>query len=127
MKYYKGKRLNPEEKTGSEVEIWIEDEKNGITKGKLKHHKYHSPDGHSWGYHGSGPAELAKDILWDYFGKKPTNLMYQTFKDDFVAKCGDTWSLSEMGIDNWVIGTWGRECLDKLKERKSVNMYNYRK
>ncbi len=34
----------------------------------LKHHVRHSPDGFAWGYGGSGPAELARCILIDYFG-----------------------------------------------------------
>jgi len=51
----------------------------------LEHHEQHSPDGHSWGYEGSGPSELAKDILWDLLEKKPSNDLYQTFKRDFVA------------------------------------------
>jgi hypothetical protein len=31
----------------------------------LHHHVKHSPDGFAWGYHGSGPAELARCLLID--------------------------------------------------------------
>ena len=115
MKIYFGKRLQPEQGTAGNVKIWIEDKKQGIENGRLRHHVYHSPTGHNWGYGGSGPAELAKDILWDYFGKEPTSELYQQFKWDFVAKFKDEWQVSEMGIDNWIIGTYGKERLDFLK------------
>jgi len=42
----------------------------------LPHHVLHSPDGHSWGYGGSGPAELAKDILCDHLGGEPDPRLY---------------------------------------------------
>ena len=28
-----------------------------------------SPDGHAWGYYGSGPAQLALDLLWEVYGE----------------------------------------------------------
>ena len=42
----------------------------------LTHHVRHSPDGFAWGYLGSGPAELAKDILWDFLGSEPHPACY---------------------------------------------------
>lgn len=50
----------------------------------LKHHVYHSPDGHSWGYEGSGPTELAKDILWDVLGHEPSS--YHWFMRDVISQ-----------------------------------------
>ena len=70
----------------------------------LAHHVYHSPDGHSWGYGGSGPSELAKDILWDLLGEKPDPALYQAFKWAFVATwpMNDDFSLSELAIRRWL-------------------------
>jgi hypothetical protein len=36
----------------------------------LAHHVRHSPDGFSWGYGGSGPAELARCLLIDALGNR---------------------------------------------------------
>ncbi len=47
----------------------------------------HSPTGFEWGYYGSGPAQLALAILFDFTGSKERALAnYQTFKEDFVAR-----------------------------------------
>jgi Family of unknown function (DUF6166) len=47
----------------------------------------HSPDGFSWGYAGSGPAQLAlamlMEVLDDWERVQP---IYQLFKDQFIAK-----------------------------------------
>lgn len=71
--------------------------------GPLEHHIRHSPDGFSWGYSGSGPAELAMCILWDYFGAEPHAVLYQKFKEDCVAKWGhEDWTLSSDAIVSWL-------------------------
>lgn len=41
---------------------------SGRYLGPLPHHLWHSPDGFQWGYHGSGPAELARCLLLHAFG-----------------------------------------------------------
>jgi len=47
----------------------------------------HSPDGFEWGYGGSGPADLALNILAAYIGREKAeeNGLYQEFKWDFIA------------------------------------------
>jgi hypothetical protein len=45
-----------------------------------------SPDGHAWGYAGSGPAQLALDLLWEVYGRCPAPPLLQQFKAAFVAK-----------------------------------------
>lgn len=76
----------------------------------LPHHKRHSPDGHSWGYLGSGCAELALDILWDHLNSEPPPHMYQAFKEEFVAKwpLGLSWDLDAQEVDHWVYTFRGR-------------------
>ena len=53
-----------------------------------------SPTGFSWGYNGSGPAQLALAILTDYFGAKPggkalAEALYEPFKFTVVAVLPD--------------------------------------
>lgn len=97
MKIYKGKRLNPDEGTTSNVVVTVNSE-------PLKHKVYHSPDGFNWGYGGSGPADLARSILWDYLGEEPPRALYQNFKDTFVASWGDGWQITSQEIQGWIKG-----------------------
>jgi hypothetical protein len=85
--------------------VLVESEKDG--KGMvsmLRHNKEYSPDGHSWGYGGSGPHELAKDLLWDVFDVRPSNDVCNAFMRDVIANIPQDkgWSLSETTIRGWV-------------------------
>ena len=48
----------------------------------------HSPDGFSWGYPGSGPAQLALGILLVHLNgdKERALALYQDFKDAVIAR-----------------------------------------
>lgn len=72
----------------SEVDgrVWVVDQ-GGHKMWPLANHGPHSVD-HSWGYSGSGPAQLAKDILHDHMGAEPTSALYQDFKVAHVARFG---------------------------------------
>ncbi len=45
----------------------------------------HSPDGFAWGYHGSGPAQLALAILLTVLTRERATRLYQQFKRDVIA------------------------------------------
>jgi hypothetical protein len=45
----------------------------------------HSPDGFSWGYEGSGPAQLALAILLSLTDERTAVRNYQTFKRQVIA------------------------------------------
>jgi len=48
--------------------------------------KYHSPTGFEWGYGGSGPADLALNILYAVTGDREFAMeCHQDFKWDFIA------------------------------------------
>ena len=65
----------------------------------------HSPTGFSWGYHGSGPAQLALALLLDRgVDEKWAVRHHQDFKRAFVAGFGDSWQLTGEEIDAWAAG-----------------------
>jgi hypothetical protein len=75
---YVGVRLGP-----GHVVVAVHETENLITKTihlpvtPSLRHRNHSPDGFEWGYHGSGPAQLALAILLhaaeNYYGLEPGN------------------------------------------------------
>ena len=46
---------------------------------------YHSPTGFEWGYGGSGPADLALNILLHYTDEDTAMRLHQSFKWDFIT------------------------------------------
>ena len=46
----------------------------------------HSPSGFEWGYEGSGPADLALNILAGIIGQQRAEPLYQDFKRDIIAR-----------------------------------------
>jgi len=65
----------------------------------------HSPDGFSWGYSGSGPAQLALAILLDVTGDEElASRHHQTFKFKFVAGWGDRWEITSTQVLDWLNG-----------------------
>jgi len=62
---------------------------SGGMKYELEHKVHHSPTGFEFGYYGSGPADLARSILWDYLGEEPPPALYQEFKRQFIAPVSD--------------------------------------
>jgi hypothetical protein len=78
--------------------------KKVLVDGKpLKHVVKHSPSGFNWGYRGSGPADLAYAILYDLYGKKVADRLYQQFKHDIIAQLpqDEDWTLTEDHIEQW--------------------------
>src|SRR5947207_11574264 len=111
-KTYYGRRLEPDSGTSSEIVVIVQ---NNGKRRPLHHWEKHSPNGFSWGYGGSGPADLALAILADAFRERPTRSaasafrkrdlrclqLYQDFKWQFVARWGDEWEITEREIEQW--------------------------
>lgn len=57
-----------------------------------------SPTGFSWGYGGSGPAQLSLALLADAVGDEEALTMYQSFKSYFVAVLPAEWYTPEEEI-----------------------------
>ena len=66
----------------------------------------HSPTGFSWGYPGSGPAQLALAILLSYLPEKEAVALYQDFKFKFIATLTQEDFEKEMDIRGWVEENW---------------------
>lgn len=75
----------------------------------------HSPTGLEWGYSGSGPADLALNILAMIQGKEFAFEHYQAFKEVFVAGIPtDGGIIKRTDIDNWIAG--------KIQERRAEEL-----
>lgn len=105
MKIYSGIRLNPVEGVSSNIMITVHEQfedKKFLPVGDLKHRVFHSPSGFEWGHVGSGPADLARSILWDLLEEEPSLGVYQEFKRHFVANWGDNWEINSKEIRDWI-------------------------
>jgi hypothetical protein len=88
---------------------------------RVRHHVRHSPSGFEFGYEGSGPAELARCLLIDWFGAHdraddpwadPLPVSYQQFKREFIARVPQDlreFEITADAIDAWVGGHPGGE------------------
>lgn len=66
---------------------------------------YHSPDGFSWGYGGSGPAQLSLALLADAAGSDEEAVRhYQEFKERVVSRipAGSPWSMTDSDVLDFV-------------------------
>lgn len=80
----------------------------------------HSPDGFSWGYCGSGCAQLALGILLEEFGAEVAQRYYQEFKQEVIAGLpnahGAVWTLTSSQVREW-LENYLRKAYDKGQER----------
>ncbi len=100
MKRYEGSHTDPDG-AGPGTVIVVEGERDGLSGSyPLPHEVRHSPDGFNWGYGGSGPAELARCILLDFFGDDEG---YQDFKWKVIARLpsGKSWTIYDTEIAEW--------------------------
>lgn len=65
----------------------------------------HSPDGFSWGYLGSGPAQLALAMLMQVFQDwSRVQPIYQIFKERFIARIPQHANWTADGADVYALG-----------------------
>ena len=63
----------------------------------------HSPDGFEWGYGGSGPAELALNILAMFMTKEDAAIAHQAFKWAYIATMPEEGGvIKSADIINWI-------------------------
>lgn len=98
---YRGMARNGVHEGGSQV-VTVTDQHETTTP--LRHRVRHSPDGFQWGYGGSGPADLARSILWDHLGNEPSPSLYQDFKWDVIAALpiGENFTITSKQVQDWL-------------------------
>ncbi len=63
----------------------------------------HSPTGFAWGYEGSGPADLALNILLYFVPEKVAYPLHQDFKREFIARIPEEGGrIPRAAIQEWV-------------------------
>lgn len=95
----------------------------------LYHLVHHSPDGFSWGYFGSGPADLALSILFD--ATKDARLawaLHQDYKREMIAKLDSQsgWEILESDVLGWVErnrGGYVDALMEQLRDRPLSKLY----
>ena len=100
-------------------DIVLQRDKNGSPIVNIEQSEMcHSPDGFEWGYAGSGPAELALNILLRFTSRKDAYYFHQEFKQDFIVDMSDEGGIIEGNkIKEW-LGYKIR--LQELKEDSNV-------
>jgi len=77
----------------------------------------HSPTGFEWGYGGSGPADLALNILLLFTNRKTAYVLHQKFKSEFISpmprKGGE---IKDEVIQEWIEGNKPEGKLFPLEE-----------
>lgn len=74
---------------------------------------FHSPTGFEYGYGGSGPADLALNILYQFMNARHAWKYHQAFKWDVVAKLDR--SAEEVEIPRHEIRDWIQGHVEELK------------
>ncbi|HRV02762.1 MAG TPA: DUF6011 domain-containing protein [Mesotoga sp.] len=87
-----------------EGNIVLTRDKEGIAMTNVPRFKiFHSPDGYEWGYSGSGPADLALNILLLFVEESEAYRLHQQFKSQFVASMPEEGGIIEnKDIRNWL-------------------------
>lgn len=87
----------------------FDDDCTVLLDGKRFDHKYscqwrnHSPDGFSWGYTGSGPAQLALAILLQETADPQLSLyLYQTYKNSVISQLPDEFVITSDDVREWI-------------------------
>lgn len=102
----------------TEPRVYVTD--NDGVEIELAHDCHHSPNGFEWGYHGSGPADLARSILKDHLGFVPS--CYQAFKRDVIATFDkDGFTLSHSDIVEW-LDKQPQHAFQKWEDDPAANM-----
>jgi hypothetical protein len=63
----------------------------------------HSPDGFMWGYHGSGPAQLALSVLLLVADEDFALRNYQAYKSDVIAMFNQ---YEDFDLDTEMVRAW---------------------
>jgi len=71
---------------------------------------YHSPTGFEWGYGGSGPADLALNILGLFVPPPEAWRLHHDYKRDVIAGIGhEGGTITAESVIDWIKLQWARE------------------
>lgn len=70
---------------------------------------FHSPDGWEWGYAGSGPTQLARDLMFHYLGGPCEMGIYRALAGNYVQFLArdESWELEADQIDDFLENWFG--------------------
>ncbi len=89
---------------GKQRDIVLVRDRDGAATANVPHKIVcRGPDGFEWGYHGSGPADLALNILLCFTNVAAAHELHQDFKREIIAPmpyCGGTIKVSR--IQAWL-------------------------
>jgi hypothetical protein len=113
---------------GVTVAVTLIDRRQRTRVRPLRHIPVHSPAGFDWGYHGSGPADLALAVLVDHLHERPPRRgwlagtrfsrwaadsrafrHHQLFKREIVAQFAEEWELEDEDIATWLAARTTRD------------------
>lgn len=79
-------------------------ERAGETRRALVHRGTRGPDGFEWGYTGTGPSDLAHELLRQHLDLDVTTAVRTQFRDDVVARLDrERFELPASEINAWVV------------------------
>ena len=73
---------------------------------------YHSPDGFEWGYGGSGPSDLALNVLGLFVPPPEAWRLHHDFEFDVIAQIprdAQDFVLSDQLVRGWIRGRWSKD------------------
>lgn len=71
---------------------------------------YHSPSGFEWGYGGSGPSDLALNVLALFVDPPEAWRLHHAFKDEFIATMPrEGGVLGAREVRDWLQGRWAED------------------
>lgn len=97
----------------ADIRLWRDDNGNALAN-IPQSLCLHSPTGFEWGYHGSGPAELALNILNLFVTPATAHQLHQEFKDRYVATLPrDGGIIHAKEVKRWIADAWERQNIQR--------------
>ncbi len=86
--------------------VWLNGKR--LYPGKSQRFWNHSPDGFTWGYQGSGPAQLALAVLLELVSQDKAVRLHQAFKRDVIAALVQDDFAVSVNFGRWLNQSEGR-------------------
>ena len=81
-------------------EVWLDGKELKPERSQMVFN--HSPNGFSWGYDGSGPAQLALAVMLEFVDKSIALKLYQKFKEEIIANMPQMDFEFTFDIQKWI-------------------------